>query len=337
MPGTCVIGLQWGDEAKGKIVDLLTERARYRRPLPGRGATPGIPSSPAARPTSSRSFPAAFSARRCSASSPAAWCSTRPASCKRSTGWWPAASRSASNLMHQRSGPRHLSLAHRGRRDPRQELLQRREAIGTTHARHRPLLPRQGRPLARHPAGRPVSRPTSASEIEHIAAAKNQLLVGMLAQQADTPLDAAQDLRRIPELRRAAEAARGRHDHATCSTRSRAGKRVLFEGAKARCSTSTTAPFPSSPAATARAWASSSGSGVPGRYINKMIGVVKAYTHARRRRAVSDRAGQRHRPAHPRSRQRIRHGHAAAAALRLVRRRGGALYGPAERRRQRWP
>ena len=24
MPGTCVIGLQWGDEAKGKIVDILT-------------------------------------------------------------------------------------------------------------------------------------------------------------------------------------------------------------------------------------------------------------------------------------------------------------------------
>jgi adenylosuccinate synthase len=26
VPGTCVIGLQWGDEAKGKIVDLLTDR-----------------------------------------------------------------------------------------------------------------------------------------------------------------------------------------------------------------------------------------------------------------------------------------------------------------------
>ena len=25
MPGTCVIGLQWGDEAKGKLVDILTE------------------------------------------------------------------------------------------------------------------------------------------------------------------------------------------------------------------------------------------------------------------------------------------------------------------------
>ena len=27
MPGTCVIGLQWGDEAKGKIVDLLTQQS----------------------------------------------------------------------------------------------------------------------------------------------------------------------------------------------------------------------------------------------------------------------------------------------------------------------
>ncbi|HJN67139.1 MAG TPA: adenylosuccinate synthetase, partial [Pirellulales bacterium] len=26
MSGTCVIGLQWGDEAKGKLVDLLTEQ-----------------------------------------------------------------------------------------------------------------------------------------------------------------------------------------------------------------------------------------------------------------------------------------------------------------------
>src|SRR5262245_8244204 len=26
MPCTCVVGLQWGDEAKGKIVDLLTDQ-----------------------------------------------------------------------------------------------------------------------------------------------------------------------------------------------------------------------------------------------------------------------------------------------------------------------
>lgn len=29
MPGTCVIGLQWGDEAKGKLVDLLTSNFEY--------------------------------------------------------------------------------------------------------------------------------------------------------------------------------------------------------------------------------------------------------------------------------------------------------------------
>jgi adenylosuccinate synthase len=29
MPGTCVVGLQWGDEAKGKIVDLLSDRHEF--------------------------------------------------------------------------------------------------------------------------------------------------------------------------------------------------------------------------------------------------------------------------------------------------------------------
>ena len=29
VPGTCVIGLQWGDEAKGKLVDLLTPKFEY--------------------------------------------------------------------------------------------------------------------------------------------------------------------------------------------------------------------------------------------------------------------------------------------------------------------
>src|SRR5882672_8639890 len=29
MAGTCVVGLQWGDEAKGKIVDLLAEQHDY--------------------------------------------------------------------------------------------------------------------------------------------------------------------------------------------------------------------------------------------------------------------------------------------------------------------
>ncbi len=44
MGSTCVVGLQWGDEAKGKIVDLLCDQhdvvVRYQG-----GVTRGIPSS----------------------------------------------------------------------------------------------------------------------------------------------------------------------------------------------------------------------------------------------------------------------------------------------------
>ena len=33
MACTCVVGLQWGDEAKGKIVDLLTDEHDFRGSL----------------------------------------------------------------------------------------------------------------------------------------------------------------------------------------------------------------------------------------------------------------------------------------------------------------
>ena len=29
MPATCVVGLQWGDEAKGKIVDILSDSHQF--------------------------------------------------------------------------------------------------------------------------------------------------------------------------------------------------------------------------------------------------------------------------------------------------------------------
>ena len=36
MANLIIVGAQWGDEGKGKIVDLLTDRFRYSRPLSGR-------------------------------------------------------------------------------------------------------------------------------------------------------------------------------------------------------------------------------------------------------------------------------------------------------------
>ena len=62
MPGTCVIGLQWGDEAKGKIVDLLTASTTSSSAIRA-ARTPATRSSSATRSTSSRCFPAASSRR----------------------------------------------------------------------------------------------------------------------------------------------------------------------------------------------------------------------------------------------------------------------------------
>ena len=41
MPVVIVVGVQWGDEGKGKLVDYLTERADLRPGLPEGHAAPG--------------------------------------------------------------------------------------------------------------------------------------------------------------------------------------------------------------------------------------------------------------------------------------------------------
>jgi adenylosuccinate synthase len=75
MPATCVIGLQWGYEAKGKIVDLLTEQhdivVRYQGGAnAGHTVVMGGQKFKLAgaqrhfRPTSSASWPAASSCIR---------------------------------------------------------------------------------------------------------------------------------------------------------------------------------------------------------------------------------------------------------------------------------
>ena len=61
--GTCVIGLQWGDEAKGKIVDRLTKEHDFVVRYQG-GANAGHTVVVGEREsTSSRCCPAAFSRR----------------------------------------------------------------------------------------------------------------------------------------------------------------------------------------------------------------------------------------------------------------------------------
>ena len=155
MPGTCVIGLQWGDEAKGKIVDILTREhdfvVRYQGGanaghtvvvgkevyklslLPSGILTPGVTCVIAggvvlnpARVIEELDELAArgIDARRESAD--------------------------------QRPRPRDLPLALCRRSSARQKHVRRREHRHD-RPRHWSLLPRQGGPLARRAARRHVS------------------------------------------------------------------------------------------------------------------------------------------------------------------------------------
>ena len=111
-----------------------------------------------------------------------------------------------------------------------------------------------------------------------------------------------------------------------------AGKRLLFEGAQGSLLDIDHGTFPFVTSSNSSGVGVSAGSGVPARWITKVIGVVKAYT---------TRVGggpfpteQTTRPASTSATgARVRHGHRPPAALRLVRRRGRPLHGAVERRR----
>ena len=331
MPATCVIGLQWGDEAKGKIVDLLTEQhdivvryqgGRQRRAYRG----PRRPNV-----SSSRWCPAAFFGPRCSASSPAASCSIRPACWARSTASSSRGVKVGKNLML--SDRAHVIFPWHVDED---RLLDKQctsgEAIGTTLRGIGPCYrDKVGRSLAVRLGD--MYRPDFRTRIELITRPRTRR--SMPSVRPGDRLDAQQIFEQYHAY------AERLSPHVADTTAYlldavEADKRVLFEGRPGRSWTSTTAPFPSSPAATARAWACrparacpadtsprSSASSRPirrgwaaGRFPPKQDN--ETGEHIRRRGNEYGTVTQ------------------AAAALRLVRRRGGPLHRPPQRRRTCW-
>ena len=63
MPGTVIVGTQWGDEGKGRFTDYLAKEASLVRPLPGRPQRRATRSSSTARCSSSSSSRAACCTR----------------------------------------------------------------------------------------------------------------------------------------------------------------------------------------------------------------------------------------------------------------------------------
>ena len=264
MPGTCVIGLQWGDEAKGKIVDLLTEQhdivVRYQgganagHTVVAGGETYKLSLIPSGifRPEVQCVVAGGVVAQ------PGRACWTR------STGWPPAASKVGSEPDDQRSGPRDLSLALRGRPPARRRRVERR---GDRHhdARHRPVLSRQGRPLARRSAWATCIATTSRDRIDQIVAAQEpRSLAGLQRQHPG--------IRSTPTRSSASTSsyAERLQPHVADTTAYlldavEAGKRVLFEGAQGALLDIDHGTFPFVTSSNSSGVGVSAGSGVPGR------------------------------------------------------------------------
>jgi adenylosuccinate synthase len=274
MSGTCVIGLQWGDEAKGKIVDLLTREhdfvVRYQGGanaghtvvvgdqvyklslLPSGILSPGVTSVIATGVVLN----------------PARVIEELDELAKRGAGH-------ADNLRI--SDRAHVILPwHFAEDRALDKNTSDGENIGTTG---RGIGPCYRDKVGRSHAVRlgDMYRSTFRAQIEHIAAAKNRVLAVLYPANEFEPLDASAIFR---EYSAYAERLRPYVCDTTELLLSAAenGKRILFEGAQGALLDVDHGTYPFVTSSNSSGVGIASGSGVPARYIDRAIGVVKAYS-----------------------------------------------------------
>jgi len=274
-----VIGLQWGDEAKGKIVDLLTEQhdivVRYQG-----GANAGHTVVRDGQTFKLSLVPSGIFR-------PQVQCVVaggvviNPASllCE-IDGLVKRGVKVEKNLML--SDRAHVIFPWHVEED---RLLDKQctsgEAIGTTMRGIGPCYrDKVGRSLAVRLGD--LYRPDFAARIELITAVKKEMLStpprthGVLRTAGDQ-LDAQQIIKKYCEY---AERLRPHVADTTSYLLDavESDKRVLFEGAQGALLDIDHGTFPFVTSSNSSGVGVSAGSGVPGRYISKVIGIVKAYT-----------------------------------------------------------
>ncbi len=272
MPVTCVIGLQWGDEAKGKIVDLLTERhdivVRYQG-----GANAGHTVVRDGQTFKLSLVPSGiFRAEvQCVVAAgvvlnPAALLGEIDALAARGVAV-------GKNLMI--SDRAHVIFPWHFEEDRLLDKQGGGEPIGTTLRGIGPCYrDKVGRSLAVRLGD--MYRPGFRAQVERIAAAKN----AWLAAVADEPtqrLDAQEIFKQYSNY------AERLAPHAADTTAFlldavESGKRLLLEGAQGSLLDIDHGTFPFVTSSNSSGVGVSAGSGIPGRYITETIGIVKAYT-----------------------------------------------------------
>ena len=331
MPGIVIVGAQWGDEGKGKVVDLLAERAdvvvRFQggnnagHTIVRDGRDVEVPPHPERDPLPRQDLRDRQRRRRRPARAHRR--DRRPAGHAASTSAGLRVSANAHLIM-----PYHLMLDQRRRGQARQARDRHDQA------RHRALLRRQGGAPG-HPRAGHARREDPQEEDRRRARAQAPDAAPVRARTR--ALDLQRDDRGVPDLRPPPRAVHRRHRPRSPSAALDDGGTVALRGRPGRrCSTSTTAPIRSSPRRTRsparRASAPASGP----RDIDEVWGVAKAY--ATRVGAgpfpteLDDEVGAEH----PRARRRVRHHHRPRAAHRLARPRRAALRRAHELADRRW-
>jgi adenylosuccinate synthase len=285
MPGTCVIGLQWGDEAKGKIVDLLTREHDFVVRYQG-GANAGHTVVVGDQVYKLSLLPSGIL-------TPSVTCVIasgvvlNPArlieelddlAARGSMNLSPPAGNGPNSVPRLRISDRaHVIFPWHFLEDRAMDAnTSDGENIGTTG---RGIGPCYRDKVGRSHAVRlgDLYRPALRERIAHIVEAKNRSLAAMGAGGGCEQLSAAAILNEY-----AAYAERLRPY--VCDTTelllsaAEAGKRILFEGAQGALLDVDHGTYPFVTSSNSSGVGIFSGSGVPGRYIDRIIGVVKAYS-----------------------------------------------------------
>ena len=276
MPGTCVIGLQWGDEAKGKIVDRLTKDHDFVVRYQG-GANAGHTIVVGEQVYKLSLLPSGIL--------------TPGVTCVIAGGVVLNPARVIEELDE---------LQARGKGDVADENLRisdRAHVIFPWHFAEDKALDKStsdgenigttGRgigPCYRDKVGRShavrlgdMYRPDFRATVEHIVAAKNRILAVLYPANEFQPLDASAI---YSEYSKYAERLRPYVCDTTelLLTAAESGKRILFEGAQGALLDVDHGTYPFVTSSNSSGVGIASGSGVPMRYVDHIIGVVKAYS-----------------------------------------------------------
>ena len=272
MPATCVIGLQWGDEAKGKLVDLLTLRhdivVRYQG-----GANAGHTVVAGDQTYKLSLIPSGILSPGVQSVIAGGVVINPPACLAEIEGLTERGIQVTNNLMI--SDRAHVIFPWHMAEDRSLDAdVSSGENIGTTQ---RGIGPCYRDKVGRSHAIRlgDLYRPGIRERIVKIVAAKNRTLAAM--NDDFQPLDpepiAIEYLDYAERLKPFVA-----DTTAYLLDAAEAGKRILFEGAQGALLDIDHGTFPYVTSSNSSGVGVSSGSGVPGRYINKVIGVIKAYS-----------------------------------------------------------